>query len=129
MYNFVFYNYTLWKYDGLVNHTFTTILFDAIIFPSTTILYLSHFPQRMWKAILHVLMWVSLFAFWELISDKLGFFNYEHGWNLLRSVGFDILLFTLIRFHYKKPLLAWPISFVIFGIFMYIIKIPFSSIK
>lgn len=129
MYNFVFYNYTLWKYERLVNHTFSAVLVAATIFPSTTILYLSHFPKKLWKAILYGLLWISLYALWEFISGKLGFFSYEHGWNLLWSVGFNIILFTMIRFHYKKPLLAWSISFVLFSIFMYIFKIPIGAIK
>lgn len=129
MYNFVFYNHTLWTFEGLVNHTFSTVLIDSTIFPSTVILYLSHFPKKLWESILYVLIWILPYSLWESISGKLGLYKYEHGWNLMWSISFNVLLFTMVRFHYKKPLLAWPISFALFGIYMYIFKIPFSAIK
>ncbi|MGE5415559.1 MAG: hypothetical protein ACM3UZ_02110, partial [Acidobacteriota bacterium] len=63
--------------------------------------------------IAYTALWVGLGTALEFILIKTGFFVHLHGWNLWWSALFYCIMFPLLQLHYSKPLLVWPISFVL----------------
>jgi hypothetical protein len=55
LYNFIFYNHTLWKYKAVtvpwLNHTLIDITFTFFIVPVVFMIYLQYFPKQKEKNI------------------------------------------------------------------------------
>ena len=119
-YNFIFYNHTLWRYEGLVNHTFSNYLVAFIVFPCSIILFLTHYPKGLFKQGLYILGWTGINTLIEFISYKTGYFSYANGWNIFWSGAVFFFAFILIRLHYKYPLAVWGISGAFALITMYL---------
>lgn len=128
-YNLLFYNHTLWKYDGLVNHTFSDYLEAFVVFPCAIILYLTYYPKCFWKQILYILGWTGINTIVEFISFKTGYFSYYNGWNLIYSAVVFFIAFILVRLHYRYPLPVWAISGVFALITMYLFNQPITNLK
>jgi hypothetical protein len=123
-------HYPLWEYNyKFLNSTLIDIFVSFTVFPSTVILYLSHYPKKKSKQLMYILLWASLFFLLEAICSYLGFFVHKNGWSLWWSAGFDIGIFIMIRLHYKHPLLAWPISAAMMAISFYILKLPIGTMR
>ncbi|RCX18396.1 hypothetical protein DFR58_105160 [Anaerobacterium chartisolvens] len=129
IYNFIFFNHTLWMYSGLVNHTFSTLLIAFTVFPCTTMVYLPHIPKKLWQQVAYIFFWVFLYSVIEFISYLMKTFEYDNNWNIWWSAGFNTVMFLMLWLHHKKPLIVWPISVALFSLAMYIFKIPFDKIK
>lgn len=128
-YNFVFHDYTLWFYDGFVNHTVSDILMAVIAFPCGVILFLTHWPEGRIKQAVYILAWSAADAIIEYIGFLTGYFSYDNGWNIFWSAGVFVCGFIIIRIHYKNPLTAWLISGAMLLIVAFIFKLPFSGLK
>ena len=129
IYKVVFHNYTLWKYTGWPNDTFSNFSYMFFVYPSAIILFLSKFPKTRGKAILYVVLISAVGSAMEWLSCQFGFFAYDHSWNLLHSFWFFIAGFSLIKLHYHHPLLAWPAAFVLLSFVMIVFKVPLAIIK
>lgn len=112
-YNFVFHDHTLWLYDGIFSHTTADVIAAFLLFPSIIILFLTHWPKGWVRQGLYVLAWAAVNALFEYISVVLGLFSYDHGWGVLWSFGLLVGAFIMARVHYRKPLIAWPVSFAL----------------
>lgn len=106
----------LWRFEPLppLNHIlFNNILISIsmtfIVLPSTTLIYLSNFPNNK-RQYPYIALWVFIYAAIEFIMWKMGAITYHNGWNYLWSLIFDIALFSFIRIHFLYPLAAWGIS-------------------
>jgi hypothetical protein len=128
-YNFIFYNHTLWQFENLVSHTFSTFLVSFFIFPCMILVFFSHYPKGFWKQILYIIGFTLVNSIIEFISFKTGNITYHNNWGLFWSVGVFFFMFILARLHYKYPLIVWPISAGFALLTMYIFKIPFGIIK
>jgi hypothetical protein len=104
------------------------IIFMIMLYPSTTILFLTFYPSSpsLSKQAFYILLWVCIFTGIEAIACLTGGFKYSNGWNLCYSFLFDLLMFPLLRLHFKKTLLVWPISVVLALVFVLWFKIPLS---
>jgi hypothetical protein len=132
LYNILTYHYPIWLYQKsiLQNHTLTDIFNSFVIFPATILLFLPHFPHKgIIKKIGYILLWMIFYISGEWLLSKLGYFSYHNGWNLGWSVLFNIGMFTLLRVHYKKPLLAWGISVFIVLFLMIIFDVPINKMR
>lgn len=129
IYNFIFHDYTLWKLTGFINHTFSVFIVAFIIYPCTVLMYLPYFPEKRIKQFIQFAFWVTLYSLIEVIAQSTNNIKYEHGWNFTYSVGINIIIFLMLRMHYKKPLIAWPISIAWAALIMFLFKIPFNLIK
>lgn len=129
-YNFIFYNYLLWKYEKLVNHTINDLLYALLVFPCAIILFLTYYPFRIGigKQAIYILAWSGFNTFVEHISSIHGYMSYHNNWNIFWSFGVYIIAFCLIRLHYKHPLVVWPISTGLGVITAIIFKLPFHLI-
>jgi hypothetical protein len=125
LYNFVFYEHTLWMYKAVtvpwLNHTLIEITFTFFIVPVVLMIYLQYFPKEKKRKYIYLCIWVAYFSVIEFLFEKKGLFIYKNGWNLWWSILFNIITFTLIRIHFKYPivalLLSAPIILVLFLFF------------
>ncbi|MGG3563049.1 CBO0543 family protein [Neobacillus rhizosphaerae] len=124
--NSLLHNHRMWSYQEvyfgqqfLIGHMAINLMIAIIVYPATILIYLGHFPRSIKKQILWVSLWVFLYSGIEGINFYfLNLINYDHNWNLLWSIFFNIVMFTVLRVHFLKPLLAWAIS-IIWMIFLW----------
>ena len=124
LYNFLFYNHTLWAYKAVtfqwLNHTLIELTFTFFILPVVLMIYLRYFPKGK-KKFVYLAAWIAYFTFLEYLFYKKGLFIYENGWSVLWSFIFNIIMFIMIRLHYKNKLLALlasvPVIFILLLIF------------
>lgn len=128
-YNFVFHDHTLWLYNSLFNHTTMDIVAAVLLFPSVVILFLTHWPSTFGRQALYILAWAAVNTLFEYLSVLLNTFQYDHGWSILCSFGLLVGTFIMLRVHYKKPLLAWPISLVLGLTIAFVFGLPFEALK
>lgn len=129
VYNFIFFNYTLWRYDGFINHTVSDILMAVIAFPCAIIVYLTHWPKGRIKQAVYITLWSAANIIIEYISTKIGYISYSNGWSIFWSAGVFVCGFIIIRIHYKKPFTAWVISEAMLLLIVFIFKLPFAQLK
>jgi len=119
-------HYPMWKYNpsdgdgklGLTN-THITLSIMLIKYPATTIIYLTHLPERKFvKQVLYIVFWVILYSFNELIDLFFNLIKYYNGWNFIWSILFNVVMFTCLAIHHRKPPFAWLIS-IMFILFLW----------
>lgn len=130
-YNFIFYDRALWEYSKLISHTFSDLLVAMVVFPCAITLFFTYYPTetKIWKQALYILFWVGINTGIEYISYKFGFIVYYNNWNIIWSMALYCIAFVLIKVHYSRPLLVWPISFVLTYITMLIFNVPLRGMK
>lgn len=117
--------YPLWNFESnLLSKTFSNLVINFIFFPSTIILYLTYMPTKLIKQILYIVLCTVVYTIIESIWYYTGCFSYHNGWNIGWSALFNSIMFPLLWLHYKKPLLVWPISFVVALLLLYFFKVP-----
>jgi hypothetical protein len=119
----------LWNYGPwLGQYPFFDITVMLSLYPSTTILFFTFYPfaAQLGKQALYILLWTAIYTAMELLASVTGGFSYSNGWNIYYSVLFNLLMFPLLRLHYKKPLLAWPLSMVLSSTLVFWFQIPLS---
>lgn len=130
LYDILCYNYRLWSFESpLLKQTFSSILIALVFYPATILVYLPHMPTEIKKQIPYILMWVGIFTTIERVSYLLGFFAYQHGWNIWLSVLFNCVMFPLLWLHYKKPLWAAVALVACTGIGLVLFQVPINSMK
>jgi hypothetical protein len=50
----------------------------------------------------------------EVILLKFSRIEYDYGWNIWWSLGWDCIMFPILSIHHKKPLLAFLLSAIVF---------------
>ncbi|MBU9723264.1 MULTISPECIES: CBO0543 family protein [Bacillaceae] len=132
LYNFLFYNHTLWKYNAIttdwLNHTFIDLAFTFFIVPIVIMIYLRYYPNGA-KQYLYIGIWIAYFSFLEYLFYKKDMFLYDNGWNPLWSTVFNIILFTMVRLHFKRPLMALVVSVPVIAILLMMFHPPLNSLK
>ncbi|WP_373291387.1 CBO0543 family protein [Paenibacillus marchantiophytorum] len=133
VYNFLTYNYSLWEYEPnttlLPNHTIISLIVMFIIYPCVMLVYLGRYPTKRIKQYLWVTFWVFLWSFLEWVAQRIGEFSHHHGWNIWWSALFNIALYSMVRLHYKKPLLAYGLSVIATVGLIILFKVPISKMK
>ena len=130
LYNLFTINHPLWRLDHpILKHTFSDILIAFVVLPCSILMYLPYIPKKtIVKQILHIAFWVFLFSLIEVIALTLHTISYYNGWNIWWSIGFNVTMFSMVRIHYENPLLAWPISGLLFILVLIIFKLQLSSL-
>lgn len=119
----------LWLFYGLSPaDRLADYMFGFLIFPCVIILFLSNYPKGKIKQIAFSSMFIFVMSFIELILYYCEELKYYHGWNVGWSVLLYIGVFPLLRIHYKNPLLAWLILFILIAGGMFYFKIPLMSL-
>jgi hypothetical protein len=132
LYNILTYNYPMWLYEEkfLPNHTLIEMVHSFVVFPVVVLIFLPRFPEKnISQKIGYVLRWVIIFVSVEWLMTKFNLFTYHNGWNIGWSILFNIVMFTTLRIHYKKPLLAWVISVFVVIFLMVFFDVPIDKMK
>ena len=129
VYNFIFYNFTLWKYEKFIGHTFTDVLIAFSVFPCVIILFFTHLPHQKLKQFLYIVVWTCINTALEYICHITGYLSYSNNWNILWSAAMYFIAFILVLMHFKRPLITWIISDVFAILTMLVFEIPFSTLK
>jgi hypothetical protein len=126
LYNFLCANHLLWKInpDILSNHTTTEMLYTFIVFPATAFLFLSNYPEGLWKQVMHISTWIGIYVVVEWLFIMTDRIVYQYGWGLGWSALFDLHMFPILRLYYKKPLIAYALSIGCTFFWVWLFDIP-----
>lgn len=128
--NFLTADYPLWEFNyKIISHTLSDIFITFTVLPTTVILYLTHFPKKIGKQAIYTFSWVILYSLIEIWAVRLGLFAYDNGWNIWWSMGFNFVMFFMIKLHFERPLLAWPVSAALMTAVFYILKLPVKNLR
>ncbi|WP_354670028.1 CBO0543 family protein [Paenibacillus sp. BSR1-1] len=123
-YNALLRNHRFWNFtkgiigdDILHGHLIISLFVMFFSYTSTLLIYLGRFPHQRLKQLFWILLWVLIYTFIEISSNKLNSIEYHYGWNIYWSLLFNIIMFTVLKIHVSKPWLAWIIS-ILFLIFL-----------
>jgi hypothetical protein len=126
----VTFNYPLWSYESpLLKKTFSDLLIASVFFPATILLYLTHFPKKPLSKTIYVIIWAVSYTLVEELAGLLGFFSHDNGWSIWWTLLFNSLMFPIFRIHFKKPLLALFVSFILAVALMLYFKVPWSAVS
>jgi hypothetical protein len=126
LYEFLTKEFAIWRFTpGLfIDQTYVVLVYAVISVPLTVFVFLSRYPATLGKKLLHYGLWILIYIGSEWILVKTGQIVYEHKWNLLWSLIFDLIMFPMLRLHFKNPLIACILSvFIIIG-YMTLFKVP-----
>lgn len=134
LYNVLCHDYIMWKYNEsifgqqlLSNHTVISLLIMFVAYPASVLIYLGKFPTEKKKILIWVLSWVTLFSGIEYINLRyLDLVTHHHGWNIGWSILFNLILFTILRLHFKYPITALLIAIPIIFFFVSYFNVPIS---
>ncbi|TLS38995.1 CBO0543 family protein [Pseudalkalibacillus caeni] len=128
LYNFLTANHFLWRLDAdfISNHTLTEMLYTFIVFPATSLLFISRYPERSNSGtlIFYYFKWVFVYVGVEWIYTVTHHIDYQYGWSLGWSAFFDITMFPMLRLYYKKPLIAYAVSAVLAVFWLWLFDVP-----
>lgn len=127
VYDILTYNRQLWAFGSFVNrYPALDLAMMAVIYPSTVILFLCHYPETAFSRVRYIAAWAILYTAVEVAAFFSGGFIYMNGWNVLYSLAFNVIMFPLTRLHFKRPLLAWPISATMALLVVWWFRIPLA---
>ncbi|HLO13151.1 MAG TPA: CBO0543 family protein [Pseudoneobacillus sp.] len=113
---FALSEFHIWKlssHDFFFNNHIQIFLWHIFIINTLcTFVYLSNFPEgEDWhKRFFYILKWLAIYIICESILLKYNHVNYYHGWNIVWTLFFDLVMFLMLRLHFKKPLWAIILS-------------------
>jgi hypothetical protein len=135
--NFLMYNHYVWSYQETIfaenllrNHTIISLMIMFVVYPSTALIYLARFPDGVIKRVGWVALWVFLYSGVEFVNlHYLKLIKHHNGWSMMWSIIFNIVMFSTLWVHFKKPLIAWGLS-ILWVIFLLIwFNVPVDSMK
>ena len=133
LYEFLYYNHTLFAFravtTSLLNHTIIQLAFIFFIMPVADLIYLQRYPRNWKNAVIYIFVWSTFFWAIEFLFFQKGMFVYDNGWNIWHSYWFDILMFVMLRIHFKRPVLALALSAVAVAAMVLCFPIPFENLK
>lgn len=123
---------SLWNFGEILGHyPVFEVTMMVLLYPSTVILFLSFYPKAAIatkrKQVIYMLLCTLIFSAMEYLASITGGFSYSNGWNFFHSFIFNAVLFPLLYLHFKKPLIAWPISGVLAFVVLFLFDIPFRK--
>jgi hypothetical protein len=122
LYEYITGQNSLWLFhpDFLYNQKITVIVYSVLTMPLTVLIFLSRYPEDVLKKqAFYITKWICVYTLVELVLLWTGRISYQHGWSIYYSVLFDIMMFIMLRLHYKKPLLSYGISILIIIFLIY----------
>ena len=132
LYNFIFFNHTLWAYNpstSWLNHSIIDLTFSLIIIPIILMIYLKYIPKAFKNALFYILAWVATFTVTEYFFQRAGLFIYENGWGIFNSAFFNVIMFSVLGLHFKRPLHAILLSIPIIAILLFFHHPSFGDLK
>lgn len=135
--NALLHDHLLWSYKEtifgtqfLLGHFIIDIVIMLFAYSSTLLIYLGNFPKQRFKQVLWILFWVVVYSSIEFINrDYLHLIEHHYGWNMYWSIVFNILMFSVLKLHVKRPIAAWLISILALIVLLRSFDIPMESFK
>ena len=129
--SYLTYNMPLWSYhSAYLSHTFIDLLITVAVYPCSVLVFIPYYPENGFsKKMGYLLLWVFAYSGVEWLAYHLGYFSYHNGWNIYLTIGFNCVMLSLLRLHFKNPLLVWIPSMAFAFLTIFIFKIPFSSMR
>lgn len=126
LYALICTNYGLWLFPiwWIFSDHASALLQTAILFPSTTVLFLRYLPRNKWFKAFYFIFFVVLYVIMEWIMLRHGEIRYEHGWNLGWSTLIDVLMFFMILMHENNKKITWLFTVVIITFFVISFRVP-----
>jgi hypothetical protein len=125
VYDVLCYRRLLWAFGGVIrDYPVLDLAVMVLLYPAAVMLFLSHYPGPRFRQFLYMLMWTGIFAAVELAAYFTGGFAYYNGWTFWHSVVFNLIMFPLIRLHFRRPLLVWPISAALALLVVWWFRVP-----
>lgn len=115
LYALICSDYGMWQFANwwiFTDHA-SALVQAAILFPSTTVIFLRYLPKTKKFFIPYFLLFPALYVGMEWITLGRNGIRYLHGWNFGWSVLIDILMFCMILVHHYHFILAWALSTII----------------
>lgn len=133
LYELICYRHQLWQMEpnGLPVSMIPILLLVLIGMPVSTWVYLSNYPRnsKLLPQAYYILFFTGIFVVLEFVSVKFGSITYHNGWNLLWSSFFDMIMFTMLRIHYRKPLFGLLMAVSYTGLLIFVFDIGFDKMK
>lgn len=126
IYNLICADHYLWRFipESFSNYTITELIYTLIVFPFSTLIYLSKYPEDSWAIkILYNIKWIVIYIVFEYIFMLTHVIIYQHGWAIWHSLIFVILMFPLLRLHHTRPLLGYICAIIMGSIITFSLKI------
>ncbi|WP_420852134.1 CBO0543 family protein [Paenibacillus hamazuiensis] len=126
------YNFPLWDLSSeLGGHLINDTYLNVVVYPPTVFLLMRFYPnaKKVIYRILYISFCASVFTLVELIEYYCGNIHYYNNWNIWKSLFVNLGMFSVLRIHYSKPLLAYILFMIEVAALIIICKIPLSGIK
>jgi hypothetical protein len=127
IYHIAFEEQHLWEFQlDYLTEPINELFVIFTIFFSTTLLFLSNYPKKLYHKIIYISFWVAFYMFIEILTLSIGMLKYYKGWNLYWSLLHNCIQFPLLALHHKRPVFAWTIALVFLFVIMFIFNVPFT---
>ncbi|MBD2867191.1 CBO0543 family protein [Paenibacillus arenilitoris] len=133
LYELICYDFQLWQLEpnGLPVAMIPILLLITVGMPLSTWIFLSRYPED--KGVLgkagYILLFIAIFILLEYISVLTGAITYHNDWNLFWSFLFNIVMFIMLRIHYRKPLFGLMLSAAYTGLLIVMFDVTFDKMK
>lgn len=125
IYDVLAYSHPLWAFgDYILNHPYLDLAMMVLLYPSSVILYLTHFPEKTLRQVAYIAIWSVVYTLIEGMAYLTKGFIYLNGWNLYYSLAFNAFMFPLLRLHFKRPLVVWPVSAALAFLVVWWFRVP-----
>lgn len=116
----------LWRYVGnfYFSEEMASLLYTCVAFPATCLLYLSNFPEERWRQVLHICKYVAIYVSLEIVGLHYETISHAHSWNMWWSTLFNLAMFSILRLHHTRPLIAYVVSVAIATYLMIHFHVP-----
>jgi hypothetical protein len=125
LYLFLTAGFPMWQYepDSFSNHTITEISNSLIFLPCVALLFLSLYPVKM-KIWVYYSLWIAGSIVWEYIFVSFNKITFHNGWSFWVEPIFYLVMYIMIRLHYKRPIWAYIGSIIFVLVLLLIYNIP-----
>lgn len=119
----------LWVYNPDFfpkSHVSTSLLYNFIILPGVTLIFLSNFPynELIRKQIIYTIKWIIVSIIFEGLYLYFGRIELHNGYKFWMEPLFYVMMYTMIRLHHTRPLLTYVISVIIIVVLLNLFNIP-----
>jgi hypothetical protein len=108
----------------LPTHNAISMAIAFIIYPFVLPVFLGRLPERLWGQAVWILAWSIFFTGVELVAYINDSIIHHHGWSFSWSFLFNIVTFTLLIVHYRKPWIAWLLGGIFIAALYLIFDVP-----
>jgi hypothetical protein len=129
LYYFLCHEYLLWEYrvERFPNNQVAVdLLYTFLVLPAITLVFLSNFPssQLILRKIKYISYWVVGSMVIEFPVYKFGRLIMHNGYEYWMDFFFYMLMYTMIRLHYRSPIFAYSASIPIILFLLWFFQVP-----